>query len=41
MAAEFMDWLHGLGSVAWAVPAILIAWAVCVIFNCFEDDDHE
>ncbi|UAN48026.1 hypothetical protein KGP17_11085 [Serratia sp. JSRIV001] len=37
--AEFWELIKEPGGAIWAITAIVIAWVLCIIFDCFEGDD--
>ncbi|HBE9077923.1 hypothetical protein [Serratia sp. PL7] len=39
--AEFWELLKEPGGAIWAITAIVIAWVLCIIFDCFAEDDDQ
>jgi hypothetical protein len=36
---EFCHWLSMVGNAILAIPIIVAVWGICIIFDCFEEDD--
>ncbi|HBE9150650.1 hypothetical protein [Serratia fonticola] len=37
--AEFWELLKEPGGAIWAITAIVIVWVLCIIFDCFANDE--
>ncbi|MFN3069913.1 hypothetical protein ACKWMY_17585 [Serratia sp. J2] len=38
---EFWELIKEPGGAVWAVTAIVIVWVLCIVFDCFAEDDDQ